>query len=110
MTFSRKRFGQHFLEPVWAAKVAEAARPTPRDVFVEIGPGHGVLTRPLAAAAAHVIAVEIDRDLVRELAAVAPPNVTVISRDFLELTAEDLLSELRRRKLDGVSLRVAGNL
>ena len=43
------------------------SRPSPSDLFLEIGPGQGALTRPLAAAARHVIAFEIDRDLAAAL-------------------------------------------
>ena len=39
------------------------------DTFIEIGPGAGALTRPLAARAKHVTAFEIDRDLAAELRA-----------------------------------------
>ena len=45
--FPRKRFGQHFLEPAWVAKVIRAIDPQPTDHFLEIGPGRGALTRPL---------------------------------------------------------------
>ncbi len=37
-----------------------AARLQPADTVLEIGPGDGALTRPLAAAAARVLAIEID--------------------------------------------------
>ena len=40
--------GQHFLEPVWADKVVEAINPAAGDRFLEIGPGHGILTLRLA--------------------------------------------------------------
>ena len=45
---TRKRFGQHFLEPVWADKVVNAIAPTGDDTFLEIGPGPGILTLRLA--------------------------------------------------------------
>jgi 16S rRNA (adenine1518-N6/adenine1519-N6)-dimethyltransferase len=99
---ARKRFGQHFLEPAWVAKVIRAIDPVGSDSFVEIGPGRGALTRPLAAQAGHVTAVEIDRDLASDLRAAALPNVTVVDGDFLELARSALPSDPR--------LRVAGNL
>ena len=80
----RKRFGQHFLEPAWVEKVIRAIAPQPDECFVEIGPGRGALTRPLAARARSVDAFEIDRDLAGDLRAAAPPNLTVIEGDFLE--------------------------
>lgn len=60
---ARKRFGQHFLEPAWVHKLVAAIDPQPDQTFLEIGPGRGAITRPLAARAARVVAVEIDRDL-----------------------------------------------
>src|SRR6185503_6815314 len=81
----RKRFGQHFLEPVWVAKVVDAMDPADDETFLEIGPGRGALTRPLAQRAGHVIAVEIDRDLAAALVAEKIPNLRVIQSDFLEL-------------------------
>ncbi len=80
---ARKRFGQHFLEPAWVAKVVDAIRPTSDQEFIEIGPGRAALTIPLAASAKHVTAFEIDRDLVRALRAAAPGNLTVVEGDFL---------------------------
>lgn len=81
----RKRFGQHFLAPEWARKVVRAIAPAPGDVLLEIGPGTGALTRPLAESGVPVLAVEVDRDLVADLAARVPPNVTIISGDVLEV-------------------------
>jgi 16S rRNA (adenine1518-N6/adenine1519-N6)-dimethyltransferase len=66
----RKRFGQHFLhDPAIVRRIVEAIAPAADDFIVEIGPGQGVLTRPLAALAARLEAIEIDRDLAAALAA-----------------------------------------
>jgi 16S rRNA (adenine1518-N6/adenine1519-N6)-dimethyltransferase len=103
---ARKRFGQHFLEPAWVAKVLHAIAPQPDETFLEIGPGRGELTLPLAARARRVVAFEIDRDLVRLLRASAPPNLVIVEGDFLH-TSDDSLRSL----LDGAgALRIAGNL
>jgi 16S rRNA (adenine1518-N6/adenine1519-N6)-dimethyltransferase len=99
---ARKRFGQHFLEPAWVEKVVRAIDPRPGDTFIEIGPGRGALTRPLAARAQHVFAYEIDRDLAAELRTEAIPNVTVVEGDVIKtLTLQSPSPE---------PLRVAGNL
>ncbi|HXD72615.1 MAG TPA: 16S rRNA (adenine(1518)-N(6)/adenine(1519)-N(6))-dimethyltransferase RsmA [Vicinamibacterales bacterium] len=100
---ARKRFGQHFLEPAWVAKVVTAIAPAADEDFIEIGPGRAALTRPLAASARSVTAFEIDRDLAALLRTSAPPNVTVVEGDFLE---SDWL--LKNRPAHAV--RVAGNL
>src|SRR3970282_1312891 len=46
-------------------------RPAPGDVFLEVGPGRGALTVPLASSASHVVAFEIDRDLINQLSTIA---------------------------------------
>jgi 16S rRNA (adenine1518-N6/adenine1519-N6)-dimethyltransferase len=58
---ARKRWGQNFLaNPRTAERIVDAARIGPEDTVLEIGPGEGALTRPLAARARCVVAVEID--------------------------------------------------
>src|SRR5688572_10083349 len=88
----RKRFGQHFLAPAWAQKIVAAVSASPGDVFLEVGPGTGALTIPLAATGAPVLAVEIDRDLVATLARRVPPNVTIMTGDILETDVLPFLS------------------
>jgi 16S rRNA (adenine1518-N6/adenine1519-N6)-dimethyltransferase len=90
----RKRFGQHFLSPGWARQVVAAIDPSPGDVFLEIGPGRGALTLPLADSGAPILAVEIDRDLVADLAKHVPGNVTVLSGDILRVDVIAYLSGL----------------
>ena len=102
----RKRFGQHFLSPDWARKVVDAIAPAPDETFLEIGPGRGALTTLLASRARHVVAVEIDRDLAFDLQRSAPPNVEVVTADFLEMDLEALV----REAAPSIGLRVAGNL
>jgi 16S rRNA (adenine1518-N6/adenine1519-N6)-dimethyltransferase len=82
---ARKRFGQHFLEPAWVHKVLHAIAPAATDRFLEIGPGRGALTLPLARAASRVVAVEVDRDLAAALRQRVPANVEVIDGDFLTI-------------------------
>jgi 16S rRNA (adenine1518-N6/adenine1519-N6)-dimethyltransferase len=101
---ARKRFGQHFLEPAWVARLIDAVAPSQDDTFLEIGPGRGAVTLPLAERAGHVIAVELDRDLAAALAARLPPNVRLVQSDFLETDLPDLLQTER------MPVRVVGNL
>src|ERR1051325_3005685 len=104
MIKARKRFGQHFLEPSWVSKLVDAVKPTPEDVFLEIGPGRGALTKVLAPRAARVIAVEIDRDLAAALPSRVPANVRVVEGDFLETDVADLVEDER------TPIRMIGNL
>lgn len=107
--FPRKRFGQHFLEPAWVDKLIREISPRPDDTFLEIGPGRGALTRPLAERVGRLIAVEIDHDLAAALTDSAPAHVTVVDGDFLDMAADRLRALLTA---DEVSrpIRVAGNL
>jgi 16S rRNA (adenine1518-N6/adenine1519-N6)-dimethyltransferase len=75
--------------------------PAKGDVFLEIGPGAGALTLPLAASCARVVAVEIDGALAARLRERVPGNVTVV-------TADALAVELR--SLVPAGSRLAGNL
>jgi 16S rRNA (adenine1518-N6/adenine1519-N6)-dimethyltransferase len=105
---ARKRFGQHFLEPAWVEKLIRAIAPGSSDTFLEIGPGPGALTRPLTAAAARVVAFEIDRLLAEDLRVASVPNLTVVEGDFLEASIETIQNALRPEHAS--ALRVAGNL
>jgi 16S rRNA (adenine1518-N6/adenine1519-N6)-dimethyltransferase len=93
----RKRFGQHFLERPWAERLVDTIAPAPGDLFVEIGPGGGALTLPLAAAGARVVAVEIDRDLAAALQARAPEGVSVVRADILDVDVPGLAGGHRAR-------------
>jgi 16S rRNA (adenine1518-N6/adenine1519-N6)-dimethyltransferase len=103
---------------VWAAKVVAAIDPQAGDAFLEIGPGNGALTLPLAATGAPVLGVEIDRELAANLARHAPPNVTVLAADFLTTDVLPLLSGLEPQRAAAAQpaetparrFRVVGNL
>ncbi len=85
MVRPRKRFGQHFLESPWVTKLVAAIAPQATDRFIEIGPGRGAITAPLAARVERLIAVEVDRDLAAALEVRELPNVTVIREDVLDV-------------------------
>lgn len=103
-TQAKKRLGQNFLiEPTALQKIAAAADLKPGDTIVEIGPGLGFLTRYLVETGAHVVAVELDRDMVEELQELKTksPNLTILHKDFLSLD----LNEIK-----GERLKVIGNV
>jgi 16S rRNA (adenine1518-N6/adenine1519-N6)-dimethyltransferase len=104
MPRTRKRFGQHFLEPVWADKVVAAIAPEPGDVFLEIGPGSGILTLRLAPKVSRLVAIEIDRDLVATLIPKLPDNASIIAGDVLDVDLDAALPQMAR------PIRIAGNL
>jgi 16S rRNA (adenine1518-N6/adenine1519-N6)-dimethyltransferase len=96
-----RRLGQHFLRPASVEKLLRVIAPAPDDVFLEIGPGAGALTLPLAARASRVVAVEIDARLAERLGARAPANVELVRADAL---AADLAALVPRGS------RLVGNL
>ncbi len=82
----RKGMGQHFLVNEEALSwIAQAARLTPDDVVVEVGPGLGSLTALLAEQAHEVVAVELDRDIAAVLPRIlgAYSNVRVVQGNIL---------------------------
>jgi 16S rRNA (adenine1518-N6/adenine1519-N6)-dimethyltransferase len=81
----KKEYGQHFLADRNILDViGRLAALDPGDVVLEIGPGHGVLTRYLAERVARVHAIEIDRDLEPMLGDLGD-NVDVTFGDALDL-------------------------
>jgi 16S rRNA (adenine1518-N6/adenine1519-N6)-dimethyltransferase len=80
-----KGLGQHFLiDRASLETIMAAAEPTGDDTVLEIGPGLGVMTRPLAERVGKVIAVETDPILVELLRRDAPDNLEVVEADVLK--------------------------
>ena len=105
----QKQRGQNFLvDPATAQMIVDRAHVQPEDIVVEIGPGLGALTLPLARAAQAIIAIEKDRNLAKilgeELHTAGIDNVQVIAADVLQVD----LAALARNA--GRPLTVFGNL
>lgn len=65
---ARKRFGQNFLnDPYIIDSIVSAINPQPNENLVEIGPGLGALTEPVAREIDKLTVVELDRDLAQRL-------------------------------------------
>jgi 16S rRNA (adenine1518-N6/adenine1519-N6)-dimethyltransferase len=108
---ARKRFAQHFLEPAWVTKLVAATGVSPDDSVLEIGPGRGAITRPLAAQARRLLAIEVDRDLAADLEAAALPNVTVVTSDVLSVDLLPIVTDwLGAPPAPDNRFRVVGNL
>ncbi len=84
-----RRLGQHFLRRASVERLLDVIDPRSHERFLEIGPGAGALTLPLAERAREVVAVELDEHLASQLSRRAPDNVKVVQGDALEV---DLLS------------------
>jgi 16S rRNA (adenine1518-N6/adenine1519-N6)-dimethyltransferase len=106
---ARQKLGQHFMSgPAWQNRILEKLPRAPEDTWIEIGPGHGEMTRHLAKRARRLIAVEADPRLAEALRAQIAshpaewPNVEVAEGDVLSL---DLAALARQERF-----RVYGNL
>ena len=102
----KRSFSQNFLiQPNVVAQIADAAAALGKQV-VELGPGLGALTAALLARDCHVLAVELDRDMVRVLHTElgAEPELEVREGDAAQLDFSAYSEAC------GSKLVVAGNL
>jgi 16S rRNA (adenine1518-N6/adenine1519-N6)-dimethyltransferase len=104
----KKGLGQHFLDSRITGKILARAGFGVSDRVLEIGPGHGALTLPLARRVGQVVAVEKDRYLVeslqRRLSSAGLSNVTIINDDFLLFDLRKLVPESSKK------IQIIGNL
>ena len=105
----QKKFGQNFLIDTHVLeKIISAVGITKNDCVLEIGPGIGTMTQYLAENAGHVVAVEIDRNLIPILKETLADydNVTVINEDILRVDIKTLAEEYN----GGKPIKVVANL
>ncbi|WP_459546729.1 23S ribosomal RNA methyltransferase Erm [Nocardia sp. X0981] len=89
VTATRKRLSQNFLtDPAIARRIVRASGIGRSDLVLEIGPGDGMLTRPLLRSAGRILAYEKDPYYARRLAAryATDNRIRVLHRDFREVT------------------------
>ncbi len=109
---ARKRFGQNFLHDESVIQNIVAAIYPQKDQFlVEIGPGLGALTEPVAERVDRLTVIELDRDLAERLRhhPFLHQKLNVIESDamqfdFAQLYTDEKLAEKNQK------LRVFGNL
>lgn len=101
---ARKRFGQNFLHDAGIIqRIVASLHAGPDDHFVEIGPGKGAITKPLAQQAGRLDVIEIDRDLAAALR--TQPwfeTITLHQTDALKFRFADIHNDR--------ALRLVGNL
>ncbi len=90
---AKRYLGQNFLyDPSILKKIIQAAQLNTEDLVVEIGPGHGSLTKMLSEAVRKVVAIELDKELfmnlTKELAGYE--NVELVHEDALKYPYEGL--------------------
>ncbi len=92
----RKRLGQHFLvDRAVVRRMVDLAAVGPGEAVVEIGPGLGALTDELAARAARLYVIEVDRglaDVLRRKFA-GTPSVRVIEGDAVRIDLRGVVPE-----------------
>jgi 16S rRNA (adenine1518-N6/adenine1519-N6)-dimethyltransferase len=106
---AKKKFGQNFLnDPSVPELIAERAKIEADDLVVEIGPGLGALTVPLANRAARVCAIEKDSQILpvlrSELLASGVDNVEILNEDILNVSLTEMA------EAHGRPIVVVGNL
>jgi 16S rRNA (adenine1518-N6/adenine1519-N6)-dimethyltransferase len=102
--------GQNFvIDPNTIRRLVRLAEVGPDDRILEIGAGIGALTVGLAAEAAHVTAVEVDRRLLPALHEVVDPlgTVDVVPGDALALDLTALLGGVPHRLVANLPYNVA---
>lgn len=103
---AKPKLGQNFLHDASAIRrIVAALGDISAETVVEIGPGRGAITGVLAASAARVLAIELDRELAARLRALlGSERVTIIDQDALQFDFAAASSSAGRRVV------VAGNL
>ena len=104
---AKARLGQNFLVSATApAAIVAAMGDLSTASVLEIGPGHGVLTRLLASRSEHLTAVELDRAMAASLRLefASQPQITILEGDILKLDPGRLPDEKPGR------WRIVGNL
>lgn len=106
---AKKSLGQHFLKNETAvARIINAVAVRAGETIIEIGPGTGALTKPLAATCAKygakLIAVEKDPELVKLLAG------ELASWNNVEIVSADVLRELPKLTDQLTNYKLVGNI
>ena len=85
-------------------KIIAAADLSAEDCVLEIGPGPGGLTQALLKHAGHIVAVELDKQMVAVLEDLFPqPNITIIQGDILRINIPEILAPHAHRDIKVVA-------
>ncbi|MGR6982143.1 16S rRNA (adenine(1518)-N(6)/adenine(1519)-N(6))-dimethyltransferase RsmA [Testudinibacter sp. P27/CKL/0425] len=104
---ARKRFGQNFLHDQHVIQgIVAAIHPQKDQYLIEIGPGLGALTEPVAEQLDRLTVIELDRDLAERLRhhPFLHQKLTVIEQDAMTVDFRQLFEQA------GQKVRVFGNL
>jgi 16S rRNA (adenine1518-N6/adenine1519-N6)-dimethyltransferase len=105
----KKKFGQNFLvDQNILKKIVDIPTINKDTLVVEIGPGLGSLTEHLLEKSKHVLAYEIDKELVNILSAnFNDNNLSIIGEDFLK---RDVDADIKSLNIDYKNVVVVANL
>ncbi len=94
--YIKKKYGQNFLvDQNILKKIVQIPSITEDTLVIEIGPGLGSLTEHLLVKAKHVLAYEIDKDLLPILKDTFKTNkLTILNKDFLKCNVDLDIKEL----------------
>ena len=91
---AKRSLGQNFLvDRRIVSRILAAADLSPADAVLEIGPGRGILTRPLAERAGTLTAVELDDNLASTLTTefAEQPHVRIVHADAREIETSSVV-------------------
>lgn len=95
---TRREWGWHPLRAEWAERVVRGAEVRAGDLVLDIGAGHGALTRPLLDAGATVVAVELH-----------PRRAAVLRSRFGDRGVRVVQADLRQLRLPRRPFRVVAS-
>ena len=105
------KFSQNFLiNQSVLPEIIQAADLNSNDLILEIGPGHGILTKQLCRVAHEIIAIEIDRELIpglREIQAILP-NLKIYNADFNEFNYQEIIGNRPYKIVANIPYHITG--
>jgi len=96
--FAKKKLGQHFLhDQNVIARIVKFINPKPGDNILEIGPGLGALTVQILPQAKHMLAIELDKDVIPRLQNQCAQlgDLKVYNQDFLKTDLSQFPTPIR---------------
>ena len=96
----KKSLGQNFLKDEKILNdIVNAVDLTKKDLVIEIGPGHGALTRKLKEKEVNLICFEIDERTKHYLKTLENDKTHIIFQDFLTVDLNKIIKNIKYEKL-----------
>ena len=90
----KKNLGQNFLQDERVLqRIVDSIECSKDDCIIEIGPGHGALTKYLVKYNCPVIAFEIDKEVKPVLDKINAANLSVVYEDFMKVNVKEYLPD-----------------